>query len=511
MLGEKVIQQARQDYPFEWRENERGELHAVYIDVEHKRETEALWCPQDGSQMAFLQAVPIFEVLYEGTRGPGKTDCLLMDFLQHVGKGWGAEWRGVLFRQTYPQLSDVINKTQKWFKQIIPGARYNRTEHTWTFPDGEVLMLRHMKNVSDYWNYHGHAYPWIGWEELCNWADDGCYLKMMSCSRSTMVGMPRCYRATTNPYGPGHNWVKSRFQLPHRRGIPITDSMREGEREPPRVAIHGAIQENKILLHADPDYISKIRAAARNPSELAAWLEGSWDILAGGMFDDIWVGGIHVVPAVPMHQIPASWKIDRSFDWGSSKPFAVCWWAESNGEPFEYGGRTYGRVKGDLYQIMEWYGWNGTRNEGVRMLAREVAEGIKDREDDVGLRGRVKPGPADASIYAVENGNSIATDMEQRSVRWVPADKAPGSRKQGWEQIRKRLKNAIPPVGGGPREEPGLFIFDTCLQTIDTIRVLPRDDKDLDDVDTEAEDHLADAMRYRVRKKPRGAKQSIML
>lgn len=511
-LAQAVQQGLGKGFPVDWRPNNEGELRAFYMDPKTQQEYEAAWCPQPGSQVAFLMAHrAVFEVLYEGTRGPGKTDCLIMDFFQHVGKGWGAEWRGVLFRQTYPQLADVEAKTKKWFKLLSPKAKYNQATHTWTFPDGEQLLLRHMKSPDDYWNYHGHAYPWIGWEELCNWADDKCYKVMMSCCRSTKPGMPRCYRATTNPYGPGHNWVKSRWRLPQSRGKVIRNSVdRDGLLEPPRVAIHGSIYENKILLHADPDYIQKIRAAARNPSELAAWIEGSWDIVAGGMFDDIWDGTVHVVDPIPLRYIPRGWKLDRSFDWGSSKPFAVLWWAESNGEPFEWNGKTYGKVKGDLYMIQEWYGWNGTRNEGVRMLASEVAVGLKDREDDWDINGRVKPGPADSAIYDEENGNNIARDMEKKGVRWEPADKGPGSRKQGWEIIRKMLKGALRPVGGGPREEPGLFIFSHCLQTIETIPGLSRDDKDLDDVDTDAEDHIADAMRYRVRKKLRGVKQGNM-
>lgn len=489
----------------EWREDGAGDLKAYWFDgaIEH----EAVWAPQDGSQTAFLTC-PVFEVLYEGTRGPGKTDALIMDFLQHVGKGYGSEWRGILFRQTYPQLSDVINKTQKWFKRIFPKARFNKVEHTWTFPGGEQLLLRHMKSADDYWNYHGHAYPWIAWEELCNWPDDKCYTVMMSCCRSTVPGMPRCYRSTTNPYGPGHNWVKSRWRLPGSRGRIIRDSYRDGELEPPRVAIHGSIYENRILLHADPDYIQKIRAAARNPSELKAWLEGAWDIIAGGMFDDLWRGDIHMVPSVPLHKIPRGWSIDRSFDWGSSKPFSVCWWAESNGEPLEYNGKLYGRIRGDTYQIAEWYGWNGTRNEGVRMLATDIAQGILDREEDWGILGRVKAGPADASIFDDENGKNISKDFAEKGVTWQPADKSRGSRKQGWELIRKMMKQALPCDNGEPRELPGVFVFDKCLQTYETLPVLPRDDKDLDDVDTDAEDHIGDAWRYRLRKKLRGVKQT---
>lgn len=480
----------------QWEVTQDGILRPVLYDK--GRVIYPVWAPQEGSQEAFLTC-PVFETLYEGTRGPGKTDALLMDFAQHCGQGYGAEWRGILFRQTYKQLTDLINKSQKWFREVFPEATYNKADHTWTWPSGEQLLLRHMRTPSDYWNYHGHAYPWIGFEELTNWAEPTCYLSMMSCSRSTVPGMPRKYRSTTNPYGPGHNWVKRRWRLPQSRGRIIRDSYRDGELEPPRVAIHGHIRENRILLHADPEYISRIRASARNPAELAAWIDGSWDVTSGGMFDDIWDSGRHILPSFPLHKIPKGWHIDRSFDWGSSKPFSVGWWAESNGEPLEYNGVVYGRKRGDLIRIAEWYGWNGNRNEGVRMLAKDIAQGILDREDDLGIAGRVRPGPADTSIFDEENGVSIARDMLSKKVSWEKADKSPGSRKQGWEAIRKMLKGALPPPGGGPREEPGLFVLERCHQFIETVPSLPRDEKDPDDVNTNAEDHIADETRYRVR------------
>jgi hypothetical protein len=314
----------------------------------------AVWTPQDGSQTLFLSC-PIFEVLYEGTRGPGKTDALLMDFLQHVGTGLGADWRGILFRRSHPELADVIAKTQKWFPQIFPKATYNKVEKTWTFPDGEQLLLRHIKTVDDYWAYHGHAYPWIGWEELTNWADDGAFRKMMSCCRSTNPHVPRKYRATCNPYGVGHNWVKRRYRLPYQRGLVIRDSRdADGELEPPRVALHGHIYENRILLDADPGYVARLRASARNAAELAAWLDGRWDIVAGGMFDDVWDARRHVLDPF---KVPASWKVDRAFDWGSSKPFSVGWWAQSDGSRVTLAnGREISTVRGDLFRIAEWYG-----------------------------------------------------------------------------------------------------------------------------------------------------------
>ena len=56
--------------------------------------------------------------------------------------------------------------------------------------------------------------------------------------------------------------------------------------------------ENRILLEADPDYLRTLKAD-RNENRRKAWLEGSWDIVAGGLFDDLWMPQVHVVQ--PFH------------------------------------------------------------------------------------------------------------------------------------------------------------------------------------------------------------------
>lgn len=472
--------------------------------AEKARERRA-WIAQAGSQAMFLSS-PIFETLYEGTRGPGKTDALLADFCQHVGQGHGEAWRGILFRETYPQLADVVAKSKAWFKLWFPGATFNEGSYTWKFPTGEELLLRHMKKADDYWNYHGHAYPWIGWEELVSWATPACYLAMMSCCRSAVPGMPRKYRATTNPYGKGHNWVKRRFNLPQGRGRVIHEVGQE-----PRVALHGNIRENKILLAADPNYINRIRAAASNPGMLQAWLDGSWDVTSGGMFDDLWRANVHVVPRF---RVPQSWAVDRSFDWGSSKPFSVGWWAESDGTDLVFpDGKRMSTVRGDLFRIAEWYGCKPDEdNVGLNMLASAVGAGIRNREIGLGLAGRVKPGPADSSIFDEENGSNIGRDLRNAGAEFLPADKGPGSRKQGWEQVRKRLRAALNVDENGqprpgPREEPALFVVETCDAFLRTVPSISRDSDDPDDVDTDVEDHVADETRYRVRFRRKSVKQ----
>ena len=248
---------------------------------------------------------------------------------------------------------------------------------------------------------------------------------------------------------------------------------------------------------------------------------GDWDVVAGGMFDDVWDRDVHVLrPFV----IPFSWRIDRSFDYGSSKPFSVGWWAESDGSDVQLADGTWmSTVKGDLFRIAEWYGWTGKPNQGLRMLANEIAAGIIEREIAMGIHSRVRPGPADNSIWNVENGNSIAADMAKpvridermyRGVEWARSDKSPGSRMAGWERMRrffdaskvKVIKNADGTEQKIPRDHPGLFVFSNCKCFIDQVPFLPRDEDEPDDVDTDSEDHIGDEARYRVLASVMGAR-----
>ena len=129
------------------------------------------------------------------------------------------------------------------------------------------------------------------------------------------------------------------------------------------------------------------------------------------------------------------------------------------------------------------------------MSTKEIALGIKERERAMGIDGRVKPGAADAAIYALDEDNtSIAGELEKHGVKFTAADKRPGSRVAGWQRCRSYLKAAKE----RDKEHPWYLVFNTCRQFIRTIPSLPRDEKKTDDVDTDAEDHVADEWRYRL-------------
>lgn len=469
---------------------------------EEDEETIVKFLPLPGSQQLFLSC-PIYECLYEGTRGPGKTMTLLMDFASDVGKGYGKAWRGILFRREYKDLDDVAKKIEEWFPQMFEGFRFlkSKAEYMAIWPDGESLLLRVLETVDDYSNYHGHEYPWIGFEELTQWEDDKAYRKMFSCCRTGVPGIRCRVRATTNPFGSGHQWVKKRFRLPDHRGRVVKEPMQKD-----RVAIFGNIYENFLLLHSDPDYPQTIYNSASSDAEGRAWLFGDWEVTAGGMFDDLWDAKRHIVPSFDLSYVPYGWTLTRSYDHGQSHPFAVLWWAESNGEAMELpNGARLGGIKGDLFLVREWYGnAEGEDNVGLKMASKNIGEGIRDREEDFGIHHRVMPGPADTEIFTKHSdrdNKGPSDDMEKAGIYWERADKSPGSRKRGYQAIRALLKGSLPGKDGY-REESGIFVCDECRWWIQIVPVVPRDTKDPDEIPPKYPDHLIDPTRYRVTWEP---------
>lgn len=472
------------------------------------------------------------------------TDAQLMRFRRHVGQGYGRHWRGIIFDREYKNLDDLVSKSMRWFPEFKDGARFlsSKSDYRWVWPTGEELLFRAIKRETDYWGYHGQEFPFIGWNELTKYPTDTLFDMLMSCNRSSFVTdngtiidhetgkvieipeIPLEVFATCNPYGAGHNWVKKRFINASPMGKIASKTVnvfnpRTQEREDvvkTQVHLFGSYRENKYL---SPEYIAELETIT-DPNKKKAWLGGNWDVVAGGMFDDVWDSPQHIIPPF---RIPNNWRIDRSFDWGSSAPFSVGWWAESDGSDVQLPDGTWrSTVRGDIFRIFEWYGWNGKSNQGLRMLANNVAAGIIQREIGMGLYGRVQPGPADNSIWDVENGNSIAADMgkpvrvegkKYPGVKWTRSNKSPGSRIAGWEKVRRYLSNARRqymklkgkkiPI---PREKPGMFIFNTCTMFIDLFPILPRDEVKQDDVDTDAEDHIGDEVRYKVLSLGVGAK-----
>lgn len=441
------------------------------------QEESVIWSPNPGPQTALLSC-PIGEIFYGGARGGGKTDGALGFWLNHADQ-WPKYARGLLFRRTYPELEEVEARAA----EIFPLAGYRYAKRRWVHPYGANIRLRAMMRDADAAKYMGNSISCLLIDEAPNWSSAKPLNKLRAILRSP-YGVRCCLVLTGNPGGLLHNYFKGRYVDPAPPYTPIFDPVTNSY----RVFIPSLLEDTPQFSINDPEYRNRIIAsAAGDQALLKAWLEGEWNLPFGGMFDDLWDLKHHVIEPF---SVPSSWYVDRSFDWGSSAPFSVGWWAESNGEQAP-NGITY--PKGWLFRIAEWYGWNNNPDDvkGCLMLARDVAKGIKEREKKMGLK--VRPGPADPSIWNEnQQGQSIAGDMLKEGVNWLRGDNA---RVHGWEQFRKRL-TAAREFPEDP--QPGISIFDTCRQFIRTIPNLPRDPDHRDDVDTDAEDHIADEARYKL-------------
>jgi hypothetical protein len=226
-----------------------------------------------------------------------------------------------------------------------------------------------------------------------------------------------------------------------------------------------------------------------------AWIDGSWDLIMGGFFTDVWDPKIHILEYFPLL---TSWKLLRGFDWGSSKPWSVTYGCECNGEQPRNSYTPY-IPPGSVIIPTEIYGWNGNPNEGDRATSQMIAERVLE-VDNIMMREhrmRVYPGPADTSIWEVRDGRSIAQELGRYGCHWRRAYKGKGSRIAGWAIIRQMLSAAK----RQDPEHPHLYFFEQAQHHIRTLPIMQRDKLKPEDIDSDLEDHAMDSARYLLARK----------
>lgn len=120
-----------------------------------------VWSPQP--KQALFMARPEYEALYGGAAGGGKSDALVIEALRQVGV---PHYKGLILRKTFPQLAELIDKSLNYYPRAFPGARYNASAHTWTFPSGAKILFGSMQYTKDRTRYQGQAYDFIAFDEL---------------------------------------------------------------------------------------------------------------------------------------------------------------------------------------------------------------------------------------------------------------------------------------------------------------------------------------------------------
>ena len=444
-----------------------------------------VWRPQP-RQMEFMRR-PEPEALYGGAAGGGKSDALVIEALRQVDI---PHYRALILRKTFPQLSDLVDKSQLYYRRAFPEAQYNATSHVWVFPSGAKIYFGSMQHTKDRTNYQGKAFDFIGFDELTHfeWEE---YSYMMSRNRPTGPGTRVYLRATTNPGGVGHGWVKARFITPAPPGTPIVEEypirMPDGSEKRlkrARVFIPSSIFDNPALLENDPDYLASL--ASLPEAEKQALLYGSWDSFSGQVFtewrndpghyfDQRWT---HVIEPFP---IPKHWKIYRGYDFGFSKPFSVGWYAVDE--------------EGRLYRIKELYGCTGRPNE-----LRQI--GVRDEtkiRGGIGICGR----PLCCHTYLSEFA-AVSIKMAKEQNLSLNPTKISGVCGRlmccltNEEETYEELNSQLPSVGDTVTTSDGLT---GTVHSLSVLRKLVKVVVNLENDEKEIREYQAEELKFRPRKR----------
>ena len=419
-------------------------------------------------QMRFLRA-KCKHVGYGGARGGGKSWVVRLK-----ANLLALRWAGIkilIVRRTFRELDN--NHIQPLLEQLHGQAKYNRQDKRFTFPNGSTICFGYCDSDGDLGQYQGAEYDIVFLDEATQLKQEWIE-KITACCRGTK-DFPRRIYYTCNPGGVSHNYFKRLF----------IDRRFVGSEDPDDYTfIQAKVTDNHALMASQPDYIKQLQNLP--PKLRKAWLEGSWDLFEGMVFEEFlnapdnddrrWT---HVIPA-DSFKVPKWWEVYRSFDWGFRRPFSCGYWTVDQ--------------DGVIYRIAEFYGCQRdtmTResipNEGLKWDPDKVFAAIKEFEDTHPLlAGRQITGVADPAIWDAEMGMSVAEYAVKHGIYFTKGDH---KRIPGWMQCHYRLQFD---EDGYPR----MYVLDSCKDFIRTVPSLQYDEHKVEEVDTEGEDHIADEWRY---------------
>ena len=439
---------------------------------------EVVFAPNPGPQTEFLAASEQ-EVLYGGAAGGGKSFGLLADPMRYFHN---PNFNGLILRRTNDELRELIWKSQELYPKAFPGAKWAEKKSQWTLPSGAKLWLTYLEREDDVRRYQGLAFSYIAFDELTQHPTPFAWDYMRSRLRTTDPDLPIFMRATTNPGGAGHGWVKQMFidPAPANQAFVATDLSSGEPLEYPeghekagqplfsRRFIPASLTDNPYLMEGG-QYEANLLSLPEN--QRRQLLEGDWAVADGAAFPEF-RQSVHVVEPF---DIPDNWVRFRSADYGYSSWSAIHWYAID--PAFE-----------TLIVYRELY------------LSKHTGKDLGRAVLDAEMGDSIKFGILDSSCWHNRGqiGPSIAEEMITMGCRWRPSDRTAGARVAGKNQLHERLK--VDEETG----HPGIVFFNTCRQIIADLPVIPSCPKGSDDIDQRyASDHTYDSLRYGLMSRPR--------
>jgi len=437
------------------------------------------------------------ENLYGGAAGGGKSHLLRAASI--IYSIWVPGLITYIFRRTFKELVSNHIHTPGGYPEMLRDfikakkVRWDKSNYLFEFENGSIIQLAHSQWETDITAHKGAQIGFLGIDEATHFTE-AMVLFIRSRVRLGGLEVPEPYKGMfprilycSNPGGVGHDYFKTQF-VDHGEKFwraPANDGGMS------RMYIPAKLVDNFTLTRSDPGYADRLRGLGDSVL-VDAMLSGNWDIMMKGMFSDVWRPDIQVIRPI---LIPKAWKITRAHDWGSSAPGGNLYFAESNGESFVGAdGKECIVPRGSLFTVGELYFANEKR-EGIKLWPDQQAQRMVSYEAELFPSRVVRPGPADNSIWTTDQSSeSIHDQFMKKGIVFTKADKTPGSRVIGWQLIRQLLRATI---DRNP-EERHLYITTNCPHLIRTLPMMQRDDKKVEDIDTQLEDHLLDILRYKV-------------
>jgi len=412
--------------------------------------------PNEGPQTDFLAAGEK-DVLYGGAAGGGKSFAMLIDPLRscHM-KGH----RALILRRSMPELRELIDKSRELYPRAFPGTKFREVEKIWNFPSGAKIEFGFLEKDADVYRYQGQAYSWIGFDEITHLPTEFGWNYLASRLRTTDPKIKTYLRCTANPGGVGAHWVRKRYLEPAEPNNSFI-----GGDGLTRKFIPARLMDNPYLAK-DGEYERMLLSLP--PIQRKQLLEGNWEVNEGAAFVEF-DPSVHVVPPF---ELPLHWERVKGIDYGYASE-SCCLWAAVDPQD-----KTL-IIYRELYK-------KGLTGEALGQL-------ITEREQQ---EYRSVPGVLDTSAWARTGytGPTIGEALIKAGHKLRRADK---NRIAGKVQIHEYLKQL------NVETRPRLQIFNTCPNLIKELQGMPLSKTNPEDVDTHAQDHAYDALRYLIMSRPR--------
>lgn len=453
-----------------------------------QEESIAVWTPQPGPQCDAICADWCPLIFYGGGKYSGKSDFLLGDYLQDL-ETYREHWQGIIFRRALTEFTELKLRSNELFPKI--GGVWHQQQSEWRFPnygrkEGDqvlmpILRFRYLERLSDIGLYEGHSYPWVGVDEVGNWEDPKAFFRLFTMNRYGRAPIPtKRIRATGNPGGSGHGWIKQYFVDPAPKGSKL---LWDDELKINYMFIFGTYRDNKIGMMNDPDYANRMNRAG-SPELVRALKDGDFSIVAGAFFPELSYS-LHSIDSI---KIPDHWVRFMSYDHGAcgeGDPFVCCWYAVVGDNEIQNKDDTFSHYPWPRGSLICYRIWTG--HKLAKITVNEIAKGIQSRERNEPIIYRVAGGDIGKETGT---GPSIRELFHGYGINFGKADQ---SRVPGWQQLRERLN--------GVDSKPTLYWFREYWSDVESMQNLQHDPNNPNDAD-QWDDHLAEATRYGCMSRP---------